>query len=85
MHVLLECKLYERERNTWLEVLEQLAEGVNGSKLERMKGYGKVNERVDASTLLFLGKLWNRKVNESMRAVELDRLLVDGYLGCLED
>ena len=38
MHVLLECKLYERERNTWLEVLEQLAEGVNGSKLERMKG-----------------------------------------------
>ena len=58
MHVLLECKLYEKERNTWLEVLEQPAEGVNGNKLERMKGYGKVNERaqrVDASTLLFLG------------------------------
>ena len=70
MHVLLECKLYERERSTWLEVVEQLAEGANGSKLERMKGYGKVNERVDASTLLFLGKLWNnRRVNESMRAV----------------
>ena len=70
MHVLLECKLYERERNIWLEVLEQLAEGVNGNKLERMKGDGKVNERVDASTLLFLGKLWNnRRVNESMRAV----------------
>ena len=29
MHVLLECKLYERERNTWLEVLENLAEGVS--------------------------------------------------------
>ena len=70
MHVLLECKLYERERSTWLEVVEQLAEGANESKLERMKGYGKVNERVDASTLLFLGKLWNnRRVNESMRAV----------------
>ena len=26
MHVLLECKLYERKRNTWLEVLEQPAE-----------------------------------------------------------
>ena len=53
-----------------MEVVEQLAEGANGSKLERMKGYGKVNERVDASTLLFLGKLWNnRRVNESMRAV----------------
>ena len=35
-----------------------------------MIGYGKVNEIVDASTLLFLGKLWNNmRVNESMRAV----------------
>ena len=63
MHVLLEFKLYERERNTWLEVLEQLAEGVNGSKLERMKGYGK-------APYCFLGKLWNnRRLNESMRAL----------------
>ena len=35
MHVLLELSdnVYERERNTWLEVLEQLAEGVNRNKL----------------------------------------------------
>ena len=37
MHVLLECKLYERERNIWLEVLEQSAEDVDGRTLESMK------------------------------------------------
>ena len=68
MHVLLECELYERERNTWLEVWEQSAEGVDVSKLECMKGYGRVTERVDART--FLGKLGsNRGMNESMRTV----------------
>ena len=40
------------KRNTWLEVWEQSAEGVNGSKLYSVTGYGKMNERVDASTLL---------------------------------
>ena len=38
-----------------MEVLEQSAEGVNGSKLERVKDYGKVNDRMDANTLWFYG------------------------------
>ena len=58
-HVLLECKLYERERKGWMDAWRK--EMGNASAWDGLRGYVKIKEKLESMTVICMGIIWKER------------------------
>ena len=57
-HVLFNCDMYTAERTEWEDVRSNEE---NLDKMECVKGYADMTDRLEQATIMCMGKIWNKR------------------------